>query len=100
MFREFISGWMADTAEPAQLRAELMAASVVAAHNHVLRRWLRSESSDSVQEVDDALRLVISLFAGPSDTADGGSTIVVFRTTQDIGTLIPALQRLTGASPG
>src|SRR5262245_26134634 len=51
LFREFIAGWMADTAgadlsEPAPLRAELMAAAVVAAHNHVLRRWLRGESPD------------------------------------------------------
>ena len=48
MFREFIAAWMADTAEPAPLRAELMAAAVVAAHNHVLRRWLRGESRDPV----------------------------------------------------
>src|SRR6202008_2328471 len=39
--REFIAAWMADTGEagtgePAPLRAELMAAAVVAAHNHVL----------------------------------------------------------------
>ena len=41
LFREFISDWMGDSAESASLRAELMAAAVVAAHNHVLRRWLR-----------------------------------------------------------
>ena len=43
LFREFISDWMGDPAEPTSLRAELMAAAVVAAHNHVLRRWLRAE---------------------------------------------------------
>src|SRR6266700_8185286 len=43
LFREFIADWMGEVAEPAPLRAELMAASVVAAHNHVLRRWLRGE---------------------------------------------------------
>lgn len=41
LFREFIADWMGDPTESASLRAELMAASVVAAHNHVLRRWLR-----------------------------------------------------------
>ena len=66
LFREFIAGWMADTAEPAPLRAELMAAAVVAAHNHVLRRWLRGESPDPVREVDSALSLVIDLFAAPA----------------------------------
>ena len=69
LFREFIAGWMADTAEPAPLRAELMAAAVVAAHNHVLRRWLRGESPDPVREVDAALGLVIGLFTPPADQA-------------------------------
>jgi AcrR family transcriptional regulator len=96
LFREFIAGWMADTAEPAPLRAELMAAAVVAAHNHVLRRWLRGESPDPVGEVDAALGLVIGLFATAAETADGSrTTIVAFRSDQDIDTLIPALRRLT-----
>src|ERR1700744_3710070 len=34
LFREFISDWMGGPAEPAPLRAELMAAAVVAAPNH------------------------------------------------------------------
>ena len=96
LFREFIAAWMADTAEPAPLRAELMAAAVVAAHNHVLRRWLRGESPDPVGEVDAALGLVIGLFATAAETADGSrTTIVAFRSDQDIDTLIPALRRLT-----
>jgi AcrR family transcriptional regulator len=100
LFREFIAAWMADTAEPAPLRAELMAASVVAAHNHVLRRWLRGESPDPVRELDDTLRLVISLFAASAETADSGTTIVAFRSSQDIETLVPALRHITENSPG
>ncbi|MGH3248097.1 MAG: TetR/AcrR family transcriptional regulator [Trebonia sp.] len=97
LFREFIASWMADTAEPDPLRAELMAASVVSAHNHVLRRWLRGESPDPVREVDAALSLVIGLFPASVDRAGGnGTTIVAFRTGQDIDTLIPALRRLAG----
>jgi AcrR family transcriptional regulator len=102
LFREFIAGWMADTgeastSEPAPLRAELMAAAVVAAHNHVLRRWLRGESPDPVREVDEALGLVIDLFAAPAEALGGnGTTIVAFRSGQDIDTVIPALRRLTG----
>jgi AcrR family transcriptional regulator len=48
LFREFITEQADDKGEPASLRAELMAAAVVAAHNHVLRRWLRGESPDPV----------------------------------------------------
>jgi AcrR family transcriptional regulator len=95
MFREFIAGWMADTTEPDPLRAELMAAAVVAAHNHVLRRWLRGECPDPAQEVDKALTLVIDLFTAPTATVGGdGTTIAVFRTGQDIDTLLPVLRRL------
>jgi len=76
MFREFISSWMASTAEPDPLRAELMAAAVVSAHNHVLRRWLRGESPDPSRSLDEALGMVIALFTGPAGKPDGnGSTI-------------------------
>jgi AcrR family transcriptional regulator len=101
LFREFIAGWMADTAEPAPLRAELMAAAVVAAHNHVLRRWLRGESPDPMKEVDEALRLAIGLFTESADvpaeaSADGGTTVLAFRTGQDLDTLVTALRQIVG----
>jgi AcrR family transcriptional regulator len=100
LFREFIAGWMTDTAEPAPLRAELMAAAVVAAHNHVLRRWLRGESPDPVRELDAALGLVTGLFAAPAETAGGtGTTIVAFRSGRDIDALIPDLRRLAEQRP-
>ena len=98
LFREFIAGWLAEGIdEPDPLRAELMAAAVVAAHNHVLRRWLRGESPDPVREVDAALSLVISLFTGPAGAAkpdSNGATIVAFRTGQDLDALIPRLRQL------
>src|SRR6516164_1341770 len=91
LFREFIADWMADPREPAPLRAELMAAAVVAAHNHVLRRWLRGECRDPVRELDDALGLAIGLFTASAEAANGsGTTIVAFRSDQDIDTLIQA----------
>jgi len=93
LFREFIAGWM-EQAEPAPLRAELMAASVVAAHNHVLRRWLRGESPDPVRELDDAMQEVIGLFAPDGTTAGTGTTIVAFRSTADIDALLPALRQV------
>lgn len=98
LFREFIAAWMGETAEPAPLRAELMAAAVVAAHNHVLRRWLRGECREPVVEVDEALRLVIDLFAAPAGNGDG-TTIVAFRSRDDLETLIPVLRRLAAEQP-
>jgi AcrR family transcriptional regulator len=106
LFREFIAGLRPDpdrpgtgrtrSGEPAQLRAEMAAAALVAAHNHVLRRWLRGESPDPVHEVDEALRLVTELFAAPTGEPEGGTTVVAFRTGQDIDSLIPALRRIAG----
>jgi AcrR family transcriptional regulator len=100
LFREFIAGWMGDSTQSASLRAELMAASVVAAHNHVLRRWLRAESPDPIDEVNEALRQVIELFTAPAPPAsragtDGSvTTVVAFRTGQNIDELLPSLRRL------
>jgi AcrR family transcriptional regulator len=99
LFREFIADWMGDRDEPASLQAELMAASVVAAHNHVLRRWLRGESSAPVTEVDEAMRQVISLFTAPGPAASGGTTVVAFRSGQDLDTLLPALRHLLEDPP-
>jgi AcrR family transcriptional regulator len=100
LFREFISAWLGDPGEPASLRAELMAAAVVAAHNHVLRRWLRAESPDPVAEVDGAMRQVIDLFTvSAAGTGGAGTTIVAFRTGQDLEALVPFLQRLIGEPP-
>jgi AcrR family transcriptional regulator len=103
LFREFIAGHRPGAGaagpqdgEPAQLRAEMAAAALVAAHNHVLRRWLRGESPDPVREVDEALRLVTELFAAPPGAPAGGTTVVAFRTGQDIESLIPALRRIAG----
>jgi AcrR family transcriptional regulator len=102
LFREFISDWMADPTESASLRAELMAAAVVAAHNHVLRRWLRAESPDPVEEFDEAMRQVTQLFATPTSQAaasDGGTTVVAFRTGQSLDVLLPSLRRLIEDAP-
>jgi AcrR family transcriptional regulator len=99
LFREFITDWMGQAAGPSPLRAELMAAAVVAAHNHVLRRWLRSECQDPARELDEAMRQVIDLFAGPPASAPGsGTTIVAFRSGQDLDALLPALRRITEAA--
>jgi AcrR family transcriptional regulator len=112
LFREFIAEWMGDPAalDPTlpgpprtALRAELMAASVVAAHNHVLRRWLRGESQDPTRELDDAMREVIGMFAAAgapkSDTPGSGTTIVAFRADADLDAIVPALRRISQDQP-
>jgi AcrR family transcriptional regulator len=95
LFREFIAERMTAPAEPGALRAELMAASVAAAHNHVLRRWLRGESADPIREVDDAMSQVIGYFAPPlAEHGTDGTTVIAFRTGQSLETVLPAIQHV------
>jgi AcrR family transcriptional regulator len=95
LFREFIAEWMAGRGQAAPLQAELMAAAVVSAHNHVLRRWLRGESPDPVAEVNSAMRQVISLFAPQAFPPDAdGTTVVAFRTGLPLDAVLPAIQQV------
>jgi AcrR family transcriptional regulator len=97
LFREFITAWMAERGQTASLQAELMAAAVVSAHNHVLRRWLRGQSPDPVQEVDEAMRQVIALFAPRvPDPGTAGTTVVAFRTGLPLDALLPTIQQALG----
>lgn len=95
LFREFIDGWMGDEGGSA-LRAELMAASVVAAHNHVLRRHLRAETSDPVAEVEAALAQVVALFTPEDRQAAGGTTVIALTSDRPIADLLPDLRRVLG----
>jgi hypothetical protein len=72
-YQRLIANWVTDTAESAPLRAEIMAAAVVAAHNHVLRRWLRGESHNPVREVGEAMEQVIGFFASHVTYTDAGT---------------------------
>ena len=54
------------------LRADVVAAAVVAAHNNALRSWLRSDGhADATASVDHALGYVRTAFGG---APDGGTT--------------------------
>ncbi|GGK61045.1 TetR family transcriptional regulator [Streptomyces flaveus] len=63
------------------LRADVIAAAVVAAHNNGLRSWLRSDGeSDASAEVDHALALVQRTFtpsAGPDPAEDVEDVVVL-----------------------
>lgn len=95
LFREFIADWMGDPTESASLRAELMAASVVAAHNHVLRRWLRGvrRPCHGSRRGDAGGARALSSPGSPPE-AGLGTTVVAFRTGRDIEALLPELRRL------
>ena len=93
LFREFIANWMGPTEDDA-LRAELMASSVAAAHNHVLRRWLRGDTTDPMAEVDHAMEQVVALFGGSSSRSDdANTTIVVVTTSRSADDVLPVIRR-------
>lgn len=70
LFRRYLSHW-ADSTPEAELRAEVTAAAVVAAHNRVLRRWLRNECSDPQREIEQALAAVKRTFAEENEGSLG-----------------------------
>ncbi len=89
LFRTYISDW-GDGSEESERRAELMAAAVVAAHNRVLRRWLREESEDPHVEIDEAMAQVHALFA----PAAAPRAVVVVRTDRDLEAVAEHLRGL------
>jgi AcrR family transcriptional regulator len=61
----------------ADLRGSVAAAAVAAAHNHVLRRWLRSGGTgDAHAHAEEAFRLVIEAFPQDGRRAGGEETLV------------------------
>jgi hypothetical protein len=89
-FREFVREWTAE--EPGRdLRAELLASAIVVTHNHVLRRWLRGQTETPEREFDDAMALVTSLHAPPSQT--GGSTVLVIESNRDADEVARLIRR-------
>ncbi|MBA2560459.1 MAG: TetR family transcriptional regulator [Propionibacteriales bacterium] len=87
------------------LQAELVAAAVIAAHNHVLRRWLRRGCTGRPRvDLDRAFEYVCSTFepAAPpdrlgdqarSDDCDP-ATIAVFRSSLPLAEITEAIARL------
>jgi AcrR family transcriptional regulator len=80
VFRERLADGTDPGAE-SSLRAEVVAASVVAAHNQVLRRWLRGDGvTDPFAELDQALRYVADTFehgVAHGDRAVRGNDVIV-----------------------
>lgn len=74
----------------ADLRAELFAHAVVAAHNHVLRRWLRGETTNPRSDLTEALAATWPIFQG----GRGRTAIVVMSTDEPIESLTPRIREL------
>ncbi|GAA4985112.1 AcrR family transcriptional regulator [Nonomuraea thailandensis] len=95
LFREFVGKWLGDSPD-AGLRAELMAASVVAAHNQVLRGWLRAGGSyDPSGRLDHALGYVIATFRHLEQPQDQSEQVVVaaFSRTASPQAVMAAIQQ-------
>lgn len=100
-FRAFIRGWEAPTAEtpdPAavlrvELHAELLAAALVTAHNHVLRRWLRGTTSSPVAEFDTAMAEVERLFSTRGSSSGQSGHVVVLGPGADLDEALAAVRQ-------
>ncbi|GAA4833570.1 TetR family transcriptional regulator [Saccharopolyspora rosea] len=82
--------------EPAgDLRAAVAAAAVVAAHNHVLRQWLKSGgTADARAMLREALGLVRSALSAPlcEDSGDENVVVGVLRTGAPAGAVLKQLE--------
>jgi AcrR family transcriptional regulator len=97
MFRERLSEGVEADLE-ATLRAEVAAASVVAAHNLVLRHWLRSNGiSDPFPELEQALAYVADTFNqarhGGRIQADNEVIVLAFPSSTPTSTLLAELTK-------
>lgn len=95
---ERFSGEAAD-ASPAALRAEVAAGAVIAAHNQVLREWLRRGGrGPSLEALAEAFAYVVSTFEQParrgSRTAPRDSVVVVVRTDEPAEEVAERIRRL------
>lgn len=88
-FREFLRGRVGD-GDVGEVRAEVLAAGVVTAHNHVLRRWLRGGSGTPVADLEAALGEVLRLFAPPTETR--GTRVVVLDAGVDLDEVLPVVR--------
>lgn len=96
VFRQHIATHLSD-APNAALRAELMATAVVTAHNYVLRRWLRGESTHPYDDFSAAMRTTLALFGR---SAGNRTAVVLFETDEPLELVLPRLERAVSLSGG
>jgi AcrR family transcriptional regulator len=91
LFTRFLTQWW-DAETDGPLRAELMAAAIVTAHNHVLRRWLRQETSqaaDALADFDHAIDIVLDQPTNDDDS----TTVIVMRSGGGVEAVAHRLRR-------
>jgi AcrR family transcriptional regulator len=93
VFAGYLRGrFEADGVALADLRASVAAAAVAAAHNHVLRRWLRSGGKeDAHAHAKEAFHLVIEAFppgGHARPTEDEDTVVAVLRTSTSLSEVV------------
>lgn len=94
LFRKQISTWIGDEPDGA-LRAELLAAAVITAHNHVLRRWLREEIDDVDAAFDAALTRAV---ADPTRSPAEVTTVVVRTDSTEVDLVLREVREALSAA--
>jgi AcrR family transcriptional regulator len=96
-FSRYVRGRLAETYSEAEaaLRADVLAAAVVAAHNAVLREWLRDGGQrDFGPRLEAAFAWVARTFAASGDPGQPADVVVaVFRADQPIDDVMERISR-------
>jgi AcrR family transcriptional regulator len=92
LFSEHLRRWLGDQPDAA-LRAELTASSVITAHNHVLRGWLRGEVDDPSGALTVALDQALSRLPTEPAGGRGPVTVVVTTTGRDVDDVLGEVRR-------
>ncbi|WP_300682166.1 TetR/AcrR family transcriptional regulator [Nocardioides sp.] len=91
LFTRFLARWWADETD-GPLRAELMAAAIVTAHNHVLRRWLRGEA-ETAGETRRGFDHAIDIVLEQPTNDDDSTTVIVMRSGGGVEAVANRLRR-------
>lgn len=78
LFTRHVTAWLDEPDGP--LRAELVGAGIVTAHNHVLRDWLQDPVHDAHAELDSALSLAFA----PLSTNDPAAPTIIIPGSTDV----------------
>ena len=94
LFARHLGRWLA-AEEDGPLRAELTAAAIITAHNHVLRNWLRDDRADLTEEFEHAIGIALeTLGANPP-----ARTTVVVTGGGDIETILRDVREALTRAP-
>ncbi|MDH6126119.1 AcrR family transcriptional regulator [Kitasatospora sp. GP82] len=99
---EIPPGWQRGGDDDSML-AEVSAAAVVAAHNHVLRRWLRAGGHGDVEaQLDHSFEVIRGTFwaTAPHGMRRRGTTVAPGATDDTVSSLEAAAVSALSASPG